>query len=46
MYIYIYIYILLQAYMIMRGIKIKDGSKTVILNKYPCTDKITQTLYN
>ena len=31
--------------MIMRGIKNKDGSKTVTFNKYPCTDKITQILY-
>ena len=29
----------------MRGIKNKDGSKTVTFNKYPCTDKITQILY-
>ena len=37
--------LMLQAYMIMRGIKNKDGSKTVTFNKYPRTDKITQILY-
>ena len=29
----------------MKGIKNKDGSKTVTFNNYPCTDKITQILY-
>ena len=29
----------------MKGIKNKDGSKTVTFNKYPSTDKITQILY-